>query len=67
VPRLTKAEIDSFLTEPGHLLRLATVDEDGWPRVVPTWFAYVEGQILFTPRQESVFLGNLRRDPRVGL
>lgn len=67
MPRLTTPEIDAFLTEPGHLLRLATVDEDGWPRVVPTWFQYVDGQILFTPRQESVFLGNLRRDPRVGL
>jgi PPOX class probable F420-dependent enzyme len=67
MPRLTDTEIVSFLEEPGHLLRLATVDDDGFPRLVPIWFQHVDGEILFTPRQESVFLANLRRDPRVGL
>ncbi len=65
MPKLTDAETVSFLEEPGHLLRLATIDDDGWPRLVPIWFIHVDGEILFTPRQESVFLANLRRDPRV--
>jgi AcrR family transcriptional regulator len=56
-----------LLAEPGHLMRIGTVDEDGWPRVVPTWFVFRDGQIWFTLRQESVFLANLRREPRVAL
>jgi PPOX class probable F420-dependent enzyme len=67
MPRLTDAELTAFLDEPGHLLRLGTVDADGRPRVVPVWFVARDGEVLFTPRGPSVFLANLRRDPRVGL
>lgn len=67
MPTLTTAEIDEFLEEPGHLLRLATVDDDGFPRLVPIWFIRGDDEILFTPRGPSVFLANIRRDPRVGL
>ncbi len=67
MPKLTESELASFLTEPGHLLRLGTIDADGTPRVVPIWFAYVDGEIQFTPRGPSVFLANIRREPRVGL
>lgn len=64
---MTSAEVETFLSEPGHLVRIATVDFDGRPRCVPTWFIHYDGEILFTPRAPSVFLDNLRRDPRVGL
>ncbi len=67
MPKLTAQELDAFLAEPGHLVRIATIDPDGWPRVVPTWFAFRDNQIWFTPRQESAFLANLRTEPRVGL
>jgi PPOX class probable F420-dependent enzyme len=67
MPRLDAGERRALLDEPGHLVRIATVDADGMPRVVPTWFLHRDGQVLFTPRAESVFLANLRRDPRVGL
>lgn len=67
MPKLTEAEVEQFLDEPGHLLRVATVDEDGMPRNVPIWFLRDGGRILFTPRAHSVFLTNLLRDPRVGL
>ena len=67
MPKLTDTELAAFLDESGHLLRLATVDADGMPRVVPVWFTHRSGSILFTPRAESVFLANLRRDPRIGL
>lgn len=67
MPQLTPAEIDAFLDEPGHLLRVGTVDDDGFPRVVPIWFIRRDDEILFTPRGPSVFLANIRRDPRVGL
>jgi PPOX class probable F420-dependent enzyme len=67
VPKLSDAELITFLDEPGHLVRLATVDADGTPRVVPLWFVHVDGSVFFTPRAASAFLDNLRRDPRVGL
>ncbi len=64
---MTDAEITAFLDEPGHLVRLGTVDPDGMPRVVPLWFLHDRGRIYFTPRAASAFLANLRRDPRVGM
>jgi nitroimidazol reductase NimA-like FMN-containing flavoprotein (pyridoxamine 5'-phosphate oxidase superfamily) len=67
MPKMTGQEIESFLHEPGHLVRIGTVDDDGWPRVVPAWFRYQEGAVWFTPRQESAFLSNLRRDVRLAL
>ena len=72
MPKLQPAEIADFLAEPGHLLRLATVDDDGMPRISPVWCTYRPrpgglGSILFTPRERSVFFANLRRDPRIAL
>ena len=67
MPKLTADEVDAFLREPGHLVRVATVDDDGMPRNVPLWFILHDDQIVFTPRVHSVLLANIRRDPRVGL
>ncbi len=67
MPRMSESELLAFLAEPGHLVRIGTVDADGMPRVAPAWFLYRDGEILFTPRAASVFLHNLRRDPRVAL
>ena len=67
MPKLHDAEVEEFLAEPGHLLRVATVDVDGMPRNVPIWYIVDQGRIVFTPRVHSVFLANLLRDPRVGL
>ena len=38
MPGMTAEEIDEFLAEPGHLLRIGVVDETGMPLVVPIWF-----------------------------
>lgn len=67
MPKLTEIEVNEFLEEPGHLLRVGNVDSDGMPRVVPIWFVHVDGEILFTPRGPAVFLANIRRDNRIGL
>jgi PPOX class probable F420-dependent enzyme len=64
---MTDDEIRMFLDEPAHLVRIATIDDDGWPRVVPTWFIRQDDDIVFTPRSPAVFLANLRRDPRIAL
>ena len=39
---MTAAERDTFLSEE-RVLRLATIDEDGWPVVVPVWFVWHDG------------------------
>jgi nitroimidazol reductase NimA-like FMN-containing flavoprotein (pyridoxamine 5'-phosphate oxidase superfamily) len=67
MPKLTEREQADFLAERGHLLRVATVDDDGMPRNVPIWYIVDQNRIVFTPRVHSVFLANLMRDPRVGL
>src|SRR4051794_22147160 len=64
---MTDGEVTQLLDEPGHLVRIATVDQDGWPRVVPTWFIRRDRELLSPPRAPAVFLANLRRDDRVGL
>jgi nitroimidazol reductase NimA-like FMN-containing flavoprotein (pyridoxamine 5'-phosphate oxidase superfamily) len=64
---MTDAEVAEFLSEPGHLLRLATTDDEGAPLVVPIWFVYEDGRISFTPRERSAWRACLDRDSRVGL
>ncbi|MGB0114935.1 MAG: pyridoxamine 5'-phosphate oxidase family protein [Ilumatobacteraceae bacterium] len=65
MPGLTSAELQAFLDEPGHLLRLGTNGVDGMPRVVPIWFIHHDGAIWFTPRERSAWLADLRADPAV--
>lgn len=67
MPKLSDSELASFLEEPGHLLRLATIDADGMPRISPVWFVFDDQRVLFTPRAMSVFRENLMRDPRIAL
>ena len=40
--RMTTAELERFLGQE-RVLRLATIDEDGWPAVVPVWFVWHGG------------------------
>jgi PPOX class probable F420-dependent enzyme len=67
MPKLSEQEIKDFLTERGHLARIATISASGAPSVVPVWFIFENGKVLITPRKHSVFLANLRRDPRVAI
>lgn len=64
---MTDAELDAFLAEDGHLLRLATNGTDGLPRVVPIWFIHRDGALWFTPRARSAWLDDLRADLRVAV
>ena len=65
MPGLTDDELDAFLDEPGHLLRLGTVDRSGMPRVVPIWFQHDDGKLWFTPRAKSAWLDDLRASSAV--
>ena len=65
VPALSPDEVKTFLDEPGHLLRLATVDADGAPYIVPVWFVHEDGRLWFTPRERSAWWSHVQRLPRV--
>ena len=64
MPKLTDDEVATFLDEPGHLVRVATVDADGMPRNVPIWFIHHEGMVVFTPPRP---LGVPRQPPAATL
>lgn len=64
MPGMTSEETAAFLDEPGHLVRIGSVDLDGAPLVVPTWFIVRDGTFLVTPRERSAWLANLRAEPR---
>ena len=51
----------------GNICRLATLDERGWPYVVPCWFEYDEadGGFWFVPRKMSAWAAHIQADPRV--
>jgi PPOX class probable F420-dependent enzyme len=67
MPKLSVDDVHAFLDEPGHLARIATIDDDGFPRVLPLWFVRDGRRLLFTPRSPAVVWHNIERDPRVGI
>ncbi len=67
MPTLSIRERNTFLEEPGIVMRIAVVRPDGSPLVTPIWFLHEGGAIYFTPRERSEWFGCLRRDPRVAL
>jgi Pyridoxamine 5'-phosphate oxidase len=67
MPKLTQAEIDEMLGRSRNHLRLATINADGWPSVVPLGFTFRDGNIYLTARAKNRWLENIRRDPRVSV
>jgi len=55
---MTAEEIDRFLGEE-RVMRLTTLDEDGWPAVVPVWFVWHDGAFWVWN------LNRARRTPRL--
>lgn len=51
---MTDAELDTFLSEE-RVLRLATIDDDGWPAVIPVWFVW---------HDQALWVWNLTRAKR---
>ena len=67
MPKLTHDEVRTFLDEPGHLARIGTLDDDGFPRVLPLWFIRDDEHLLFTPRSPAVIWKNIQRDARIAV
>jgi len=66
MPAMTPVQIDAFLST-DVLCRLACVDGDGHPYVVPCWFTYDKSGFWVVPRARSAWAHYLRDDPRVSL
>src|SRR5262245_53714755 len=54
------------LVEHAELLRLAFLDSQGYPRVVPVWFVLIEGAYYIGIGTTSAKWKAMQRNPRVG-
>jgi nitroimidazol reductase NimA-like FMN-containing flavoprotein (pyridoxamine 5'-phosphate oxidase superfamily) len=59
-------EIATFLAEP-HIARLACLDADGWPYVVPCWQEWDGESFWVVPRAKSAWAKHLARDGRCAI
>lgn len=66
MPGLTKGQLDEFLQRP-LLVKLASIQKDGWPHVTPMWFAREGNNILVIGRKHSSWVKNILRNPKVAL
>jgi nitroimidazol reductase NimA-like FMN-containing flavoprotein (pyridoxamine 5'-phosphate oxidase superfamily) len=63
---LTAAELAEFLALP-LLLKLACVRPDGWPYVIPLWYAWYDRKLYVVGRERAVWVAYLQSEPRVGV
>lgn len=63
---MTDEEVDDFLTDE-RVMRMATVDEDGWPVVVPVWFVWWEGAFWVWNLDRAERTERLETGTRVGV
>ena len=66
VGQLDREELDSFLAE-GRIARLACIDDEGWPYVVPCWQEWDGEGFWVIPRKKSAWAGYLRQEPRCAI
>jgi nitroimidazol reductase NimA-like FMN-containing flavoprotein (pyridoxamine 5'-phosphate oxidase superfamily) len=66
VGRLDDQEITEFLELP-LIARLACLDDDGWPYVVPCWHEWDGASFWVVPRQRSAWARYLEREPRCAI
>lgn len=58
--------IDALLRRP-LLARLATIDEDGYPAIVPVWFEWDGASLWIVARARARYVADLVRNPRVAV
>lgn len=65
---MTEEERDEFLRSSRAFVKLATLDEEGWPMVNPAWYTYEDDGCFYVVTKENAsFCRNLHRDPRTTL
>ena len=65
--KMTNEECLNFISKGTRTGKLATVNKDGSPHVVPVWFLVDGENIVFSTGIGSVKYNNMERDPRVCL
>jgi PPOX class probable F420-dependent enzyme len=60
---LTDQELDVYLRE-GRTMRVATVDPDGMPHVVPLWFVWHDGIVFLNSTRGNPTVENMLRHGR---
>lgn len=66
MPAMNEIQINELLHS-DVICRLACVDDDGAPYVVPCWFTYADGGFYVVPRARSAWARYLQNDGRVFL
>ena len=66
VGRLNETEVTAFLAEP-QLARLACLDDEGWPYVVPCWQEWDGNSFWVIPREKSAWARYLANDSRCAI
>ena len=66
VGRLNPEEIAGFLAEP-RIARLACIDEDGWPYVIPCWQEWDGKSFWVVPRERAAWGRHLMQEPRCAI
>ena len=66
VGRMSDGEVKAFLAEP-RIARLACIDHDGWPYVVPCWQEWDGDSFWVVPREKSAWARYLHREPRCAI
>ena len=65
--KMTNEECYKFISEGTRTGKIATVNKNGSPHVIPVWFVVEGEQIVFCTGVGSVKYKNMLRDPRVSL
>jgi PPOX class probable F420-dependent enzyme len=60
------AELEEFLAEPNPSV-IATLDPDGSPHTVATWYLWDNGRVLVNMDEGRKRLEHIRNDPRVSI
>lgn len=63
---LEQEEFESFLQE-GKIARLACLDAEGWPYIVPLWHEWAGDGFYVIPREKSAWAGYLHDEPRCAI
>ena len=61
-PRMIDEDLPAFLAEPG-IAKLATHNADGTIRIVPLWYTYADGKVVFSTWSWTRAAQNIARDP----
>jgi nitroimidazol reductase NimA-like FMN-containing flavoprotein (pyridoxamine 5'-phosphate oxidase superfamily) len=58
---MTDEELEAYLRQ-GRTMRVATVDQDGVPHVVPLWFVWHDGVVFLNSTRGNPTVENMLRD-----